>query len=637
MISVDVYDAAGQRLGMGPIFVGSANIRRMLDGVGTISFSHPAHDERAKLFAEERRVRINIEQNGVKRELGRGIIRKRDYSVNASSATISLNGPDTLDELKRRNVLINRAYNNQSIADIVSSLVSLVPDWSADSIVATMMSGRFDGSSVMKALQDLVKLNGLHFRQTPGANILEVGSFGDTAPVTIINATQITEGMYSNDNIALIDTIKHTIASEGVINRIYVLGAGANVDSALTMAMSTRTTPYPIYSVTVNDRTLYYIEDAASIAEYGVIERFVQFKEISPLSNNDTDIIRAANATYDAGVAMLVRYKDPQESYSVSLRKCMQILVPGDKVRLVYKDPVVRDDGTWTLPRDIDDMFWIMSVSESVSTGGTISTSLEISSIDRYEDSIAKTILGQLDQVRVQGAMVQPTISHFTYGPEQVEIDATNSAKVQLIFTDATFSVDRVLMRVRSQPFTSTTKSSAAGGSSSTSSAAGGNHRHKVTGPSGGSLGTNFAAIGGGMNFRSVSVLSSGGGSFPIVIGIYDSDQGKEILDFDESGTHTHTVTIGNHTHPLTYGIYRDAARPVDMTIAVNGVNVTPTPIGTSGADLDTTIDITAAVIGKAGGFRTAHDCIIACASGQGEVLINFDVYESITPFKFGE
>lgn len=97
---------------------------------------------------------------------------------------------------------------------------------------------------------------------------------------------------------------------------------------------------------------------------------------------------------------------------------------------------------------------------------------------------------------------------------------------------------------------------------------------------------------------------------------------------------HTHDVTIPSHVHAMNYGIYTDTVRPVDISITVNGVSVTPSPIGVSGTDLDTTIDITQEIVNKVGGFQAVHDIVISCASSQGEVVVTLDTYETITPFK---
>ncbi len=644
-LHADIYDANNLRLGEGPVTtLMSASVQRRLDGAGSISFDIPAHDQRAaKLLAQERRVRLYLYHLGQRRELGRGIIRQMNYQAGSGGWSISVSGPDTLDELKRVSVLLRREYNNQTVADVASALAALVPGWSASSSINTLISTRMDAVSVLKALQDVAGLQGLHLRQTPGSNIVEVGTFGTAVGLRLINPRQITAGMYTNNTIAFIDSIRQGVNSETLCNRLYVLGAGTNVDSALTLEKCTRTTPYSVGFTTAAGRKLYYIEDSASIALYGVIERFAQFKEIAPLSNNDTDIERAANALYDAAAAWLVRYKDPQESYSVTIKKCAVTIRPGDKIRLVYKEPVLRADGSFTPPHNINADFWVMSVTENVSPGG-VSVSLEISNIDRYEESVAKKILGSLDQVRVQGMMVQPTINHYQAGPEQVQIDSSNSAKVQLIFTDATFSVDRVLMRVRTQPFTSTAKSassvtSQSGGGSTATSNANGSHRHLMM------RGSQISA--GGLDEAVYQVSAdSGGGTFFQIGGIRVTGgsiytPGPNIYTESAADNHSHDVNIPAHSHdippaPLVYGIYKDNTRPGNISITVNGVSVTPSPIGSTGSDLNTTIDITEQIVNKSGGFRTVHDIVVSCAAGQGEVLFVCDIYETITPFKFG-
>lgn len=114
-------------------------------------------------------------------------------------------------------------------------------------------------------------------------------------------------------------------------------------------------------------------------------------------------------------------------------------------------------------------------------------------------------------------------------------------------------------------------------------------------------------------------------------------------ISHQPNGSHSHDVTIPDHTHAfvvpthvhaMDYGIYTDIVRPVDITITVNGVSVTPSPIGVSGTDLDTIIDITDEIVNKVGGFQAVHDIVISCASSQGEVVISMDVWETVTPFK---
>lgn len=634
---VDVLDALGNRLGDGALMsLLSASVTRNLDGVGSLELSFPATDIRvAQLLRQERRLRVMVDDGQAVREWGSGIVRQLSYRESASGWTLVASCPDSLDELKRHSVLFNRAYNNQAIPTLVSDLVSSVAGWSVSTSAVSLVSARFDAVSVLKALQDLIKLQGLHLRLGT-AKTLEVGSFGASSGVTLMNVPQITQAMYEDDSLAFIESLSQTVDSEALVNRLYVLGAGANVDSALTLQQATRTSPYPIQSMTAYGRTLYYIEDSASIALYGVIERVGQFKEIAPLSNNAIDVERAANALYDAAAAWLLRYKDPQESYSLRVKKLSANLSVGDKVRLVYHEPILRADGSFVPPRNLDAEFWVMSLTERLGVGG-VSTQLELSLSDRYDESVAKTLIGSLDQIRLQGMTVQPSINHFQAGPEQVHLDASTSAKVQLIFTDATFSLDRVLMRVRTQPFVATAKSalsvtSQAGGSLTQSSSGGGSHNHRVMA---------LTTLSGFPSTTLRPYLAREASSGSLLYVRLETSAEKDLWTYDASDEHSHSVSIPAHTHiippaPLVYGLHRDNQRPANMLISVNGASVTPSPIGSASADLDLTIDITPQVLGKAGGFRGVHDVVLTCSTGQGEVLVTFDVYETITPFRFG-
>ena len=56
--------------------------------------------------------------------------------------------------------------------------------------------------------------------------------------------------------------------------------------------------------------------------------------------------------------------------------------------------------------------------------------------------------------------------------------------------------------------------------------------------------------------------------------------------------------------------------------MTVNGVDVTPAGglFMTTGSANEAVIDISSAVLNKAGGFRGDHTIVINCAAGQGEI-----------------
>lgn len=413
-ILVDILDSSETKLQPGPVKAISASVSRMLDGAGSIQFDVPSHDERAlSLVTNEVRARINIGQMGTVRELGRGIVRKLNARDAAGGWTLSANGPDSLDELKRRSCWLNRTYDAQTLDFIVQDLIALVPGWTAtvDSAVAgDLKSMRSDGDSVLKALQALCQESGLHLREGATPRTLEVGAFGDSATdasgnmLRITNAQRASEELYiGNDSLALLESFTLGQDSEAVANRIVVIGAGEG-EAALTLKDSTRSDPYLIQTMTVNGKTLYYIQDDASIALYGVIEKVVSFKRITPVSNGAAAKIAAANALYDAASAWLQRNAVKQDTYSCSIRKGTVTVRSGDKVRLVYKVSVVQE-GTPVVARDINDDFWVLSAKERVGDSGIV-LDLQLSNIDKHVEDNAQIIVGALEEIQVKNLKV---------------------------------------------------------------------------------------------------------------------------------------------------------------------------------------------------------------------------------------
>ena len=323
-VRVDVYDPSGQKVGEGPIFSATrVSVTRLLDGAGSVSIDVPAHDRRAAaLLVAEARVRIYVEEMGRGlREAGRGIIRKTGYGAAPDGWVMTASGPDMLDELKRRSTNINRVYVNEPVSAIVEDLISLVPGWSVECDIETRYSGRFDAVSVLKALQALVEKFGLHLRQKLDVegNVLQIGAFGEDAGLRLVNPERIPREFYGNEQVAALQNFKDMGSSEAVANRLFGLGAGQNVDAALTLARATRTDP-PVQSRVVNGRTVYYLENADSIAQYGVIEKDGQFKDVAPLENAESFEEFAANALHDVMTAWLARYAWEHHSYSCTAR-----------------------------------------------------------------------------------------------------------------------------------------------------------------------------------------------------------------------------------------------------------------------------------------------------------------------------
>lgn len=613
---IDIHDAAGNRLGEGPITTAlNASVTRKLDGAGTVRFEVPLTDDRAlSLIASKRRARVFVESDNVLREMGRGIIEKIGTKDSASGWRLTADGPDSLEELKFSSVLLGRKYDNIAVEQVVDDLLGLTPGWLRAGANTLNISARYDGASVLKALQSLVSQQGIHFRSSnPGT--LEIGAFGVDNGLRIVNAAYAPNDIYDNDDILLIENFSLVEDSEDLVNWLLPLGAGRG-DAALTLEKSTRSTAggfaYDIQSLTGPDgRTLYYLEDATSQISFGQIQKVGTFKDIAPIGNGEDAQIAAANALYDAAAAWLIRYKDPYESYSVTVRKVRTNLQPGDKIHLRYKGLITNKDGVVVTYRDINADFWILEVRESFGLDGA-SVTLKIASVDRYAMDVARVVLGALEEIRINNVSVEPYFTGFSYSYTR-DLDDTHEADVPIYITNAVQRCNRALVRLKSRPF----RSNAKGAASNTSSSGGGS----------------TSGSGGGSTETSTQTGLSSGLMIPV-----GADHRHDIAP------HSHNVTIPSHTHStpnhshsipagnLTYGIYDDSLYPDTIRLEINGTDYTSAlggPWGVGGTPVDVEIEITDQLNDQPI-LQQEHTLTFSCDSSQGSLEVIIELYLTI-------
>lgn len=637
-ILIDVLDASGNRLGDGPVLsASSVSLTRTLDGSGTIAINCPASDERAtELLQAERRIRVYVEDTGGLRIVGEGVIRQRKIRNTSGGATLSVDGPDIMDELKRRSVTLALIYNQQTVSTVASGLIALVPGWSVSvdaGIASDVVDARYDGVSVLKALQNLAMRYGYHLRlNDAGTRTVTIGAMGADNGLRLHGVGTVSQSLLNNNLVMPVESINFGEDSESICNWLLPIGAGEGI-AALTLEKSTLSgTPYTINTQAGPDgTTLYYIEDSTSIAAYGQIEKVGQFKDIAPLSNSTVDTRNAADALYTAAVEHLTRYKDPQETYSVTVKSVKNNLLPGDKIHLEYKGQVYHTDG-WFDYLDIRDDFWIMKVRESI-TGSGIGVTLDLSSVDRRQDTVEETVLSAIESIELKN--LKPTISgsirSYVYSRN---IDSTHPAVVPIEITGATMEVQRVRLRIKTTPFEAVASAAASGGSSTQSSAAGGDHNHRVF------VQTSVVGFPSTSN-RAFWGRDGDGGSFigAVLPTAFDSDIWTE----NSSGSHSHSVSIPAHTHTMTFGnLLTDSSTPSGITVSVNGADKTADlfpddesggVLAPSGGNQDVVADageLTTLLENAAGGLRQEHEITIACTSGRGNIEATVEVFEVI-------
>jgi hypothetical protein len=446
----DIYANDGlTRLGKGPVLtLTEARVQRALDEAGSLSFGFPASDARAlEMCQNERWARVFVEHDGLVRELGRGIIRKVEYN-GGQSETIRVEARGSLDALSRRVVGRNRAYNNALIADIAGELAALA-GWTVEAEAGLgLQSARFSGASVLKALIRMCEEKGIHLREGEAWRSVEIGAFGEQVPVMISNSPALGREVYGNDELILIERLTLTQTTEAVANRVRPLGAGEGA-AALTLKRSNRNFPYLIQSLIENGQTEYYLEDAASVAAYGVIERYATFKEIGPISNGDTAKNLAANALYDAAAAWLARNAAEARTYKVTGRKPRQTIRVGDQVRVRYAGQVWRD-GMPTTTASIDTWMWVMSCTENCGGSG-LTIEMELSEVDRRQPDMTEKMVGALEAVDVRNVSVQT----FPYTFENVYFDpiAANYKDAKFRFKVTNYVTDLISVKINFRTF----------------------------------------------------------------------------------------------------------------------------------------------------------------------------------------
>jgi hypothetical protein len=628
----EVYDGSGNRETEGPVVnIRNASITRVLDGVGNVSFGVPATDKRAMdLLVNDAKVRIYAFERNTKRLLGTGIIRQRRFNASSGDVLLSVSGPDELDDLTRKSVLLALEYDDETIAHIVNGdtgltgLLDLVSGWSATVTASGNHYARFDGMSVLKALQELVEAKGTHFRLGTSASTIEVGDFGTDNGLVLVQAESYTPDMDSNDTIGLIESIVITEDGKDTIDFIVALGAGDG-ETRLDLSLSDRSivggADYDIQSDTFNGKTYYYIGTSTKtiaqiIADNSLTMKVLVFDQIQVQSNSAADLLTASNALFDVAEAYLNRHKDLHTEYSIVARKIRSNIKPGDKMRLTYKGWIADSNGNLLPPQDINDLFWVMEVTENINID-EITTSLKLASVDRVQKDAARIIVGELEKARIRELNIKAFTSKYNFVFEK-EIDSTHDVLLPLEFTSRTLRVRSVILRLETTPFRTTATGAASGGSSSQTSAGGGDHTHVM-------FGNGFGAVIPTAN----TLYNAAGGQ---TVGFYANGSPATLTTFASSGTHTHDVTIPSHTHALNYGINDDTVYPADVTITINGVDRTTAlggDWGASGSAVDVTLDITQYITGEAT-LQKVHPILFGCGSSQGMVKVTVTVYEDI-------
>lgn len=376
---VEVWDAM-QTTCYGIVNLATATVNRRLDGAGSMDIASAIGDPAGTILHAGRWVHLYTNYpNGQKRLVDRGVLQKYKLSIGASPKG-SWQCSDASVAFKQVSTYRGLTYISQTVESVIRDLIARVDGWTVlfdNAVTDLYTTQRFDGVSVLKAISKVADTHGLHWMIVPGHNQIRFGALGGDVQLRISNAPVGDVGLSTNSNLALMDSLTQTVNQADMITRIEPISGPA--DGALTLQFATKTTPYEIRTMSKNGRTVYYLEDDAAVAEYGVIEEVLAPKSLLvPVSNTSFEDV--ANTLYDWGATQLRRRSQPQRVYDGKITKIPKSIMPGDQVRVDYDGTIYQIDGAATYA-NVHEVLWVLKVTETYTDTG-MTAALQVSNVD---------------------------------------------------------------------------------------------------------------------------------------------------------------------------------------------------------------------------------------------------------------
>lgn len=635
---VDIYTAAGVKTNASTTAISGVRRTDRINQIGVIEFSVPAYVAAQIGSAKGLRYRVYHSTQGY---LGEYI--HNDISIDANQKTAGIVAHDSLLQLSNTIVGFGRAFNNQTIAAALSSLLGDI-GWTV-----TYESGfdssqpvtlEFQGETHLRAIDALRQYERGFFRRAGDTSIL-FGAFNSTTPVTTLR--QATAA--NMEGLPLITTLKRERRGSGVANRIFATGSGLGA-TQLDLRYSNRTTPYTIQTATIGGNPAYYIEDAASIAQFGLQSRVVNFNQIRPITNSAADLQNAGNALYDIATAYLQRFRNEQDVYSVRVFNLPASVAPGDLVRLQYSG-VAETESSRVAWLSVDQNFFVTQITRSFEGNGEPVADLTLSASGEDIVGTTEVITTLLEDVSRFKTRPQPSMSLYSKASQTMPIDSTRTFDFTFYIGSEVLALNAMTLEFTLGPLRTyaanstdsgggSTQTSSSGGSSTQTSTSGGSSTPTSSSPVESTLHLHTipfqnGTLGNAVYLYNGQLYTIGGGSTSSnsngVIHTHTVTLPSHTHDVTVPN-HTHNVTIPNHTHPLTFGVSDDSQNPTNVTITVNGTAVgsirnaaTGTFVGSSASGPGVfTVDILAALTATDFRQRT-HTIRFTCGSNRGLVF----------------
>lgn len=691
---IDLLDpTTGDVAGSYPITTATQVTRqRALDRIGKWAFTFSATDP-ALADLEGKDLRVYWLQAGETRLLGECSYLR--HQVDATGRAVQVEAAGRLRDLQQQTVL-QRSFDGATddVNDVLAEIVPLRSGWALGSVdtIANAAPLDFWYETIFGSVALLAQTFGYHFREGATAKTLDFGAFGDDSGVLALggDGLAIPYNLVANPNLALVRSLRVAYQGDAVVNRLIPFGGAVGV-ATIDLSETTATQPgYAVQSAALpGGGSYYYIEDAASQATYGLIERRFLRKDLRPISNSPASREYAANILYEATLASLLNLKDRQTVYEVEIAHWTpgQVAV-GDKIRLRYRGVAQTPVGE-VVYADIDGAtvgqgreFYVLEINETFGDG--VAATLKINENAVHEQTVEDLLANTIRAFETAQVHVQPTISRYTVGPYTKRVSASPAVSASYSFQLGveTLNVWYVKIRLTGEPLKSSITATASDGSSSptsgassssssgassstTSGASNSTSSGSSSSTSSGSSSTSSSGSNASDHGHNISIFNttttvgyspmyagpsggifyynSGGGSTKnAATATFKPDHTHNIShthNIDHTHTiahthniphthnidHTHTVTIPTHSHGLTYGIYADTAYPSDLTIKLNGSTIASGVALTAGNNYTYELDITSNILAAAT-LQQEHAITVEAGSGRGEIQFQAQV-----------
>lgn len=711
---IDVYAPSGEKLNWFNQLSG-VGLKQSASRIGEMRFSVP------KIVADERGVgrgktyKLHHQSDGYC-----GTFYHVNQELDESGEVLTVACYDQLHELTRRTVGFNWAFNSESFDSAMGRIVSRFGGgWS---VSTDHSSGDFydvayesSGESFFSLLEVMRRTQAGWFALGSDKQI-KYGRWLDsrltgTIAARLINVANPASWVMGGD--AMIESVAVSEDSSTVVNRVIAVGHGLGA-AQFNLSYSDMDSPYAISSRknwdgTNSDGTNsagaytseYYIEDSASITEYGLREATVNF-DITPAGTSRADMLNAGNALYTIASAYLLRSRKHLTNYTLSCVGLPKAVAPGDVIEVDYFGVATVVEGgvavrKSTLRLNKTRLFVAEIAHEFDEAGGVRRSMLTVSNTGELLADANETVTELIRDAKRFRLVPQPSLTRFTEGGENATVSPSLTYEMKLRFTRRVAEINQCRLNFHVTKLRSSSSSSTAA-SSTTTTGSGGSSTQSTTSASGGgttltsnSAGdasttgyTHSTSIGyqSGLGFTSAGILGNSytlyasfvGNTGGIAYGTAGAQHGHYNAENNHRhemavhehkyslpahthnvviAAHTHGITINipshthgfDHTHPIEWGAFEDTVDAAGVSVWLNGTQITPIKDLLTGQfagnDVDGEgwyyVDFTNALTTPGFEWHGTQSVEIRCAQGRGSVFAQTDEWLTVVPIAADE